>query len=121
MHGVVTSQPWLMQMGHPSTLMVGTLISFYDVEAVFGAIFAAFSVESLERKRTLTLGTSILAVGTILMGSSYERIQLMVSRILTGIGIGLITSSTPIYQSEISVANHRKSAVNFRLCYLVLR
>ncbi|KAF2234290.1 general substrate transporter [Viridothelium virens] len=107
MSGVVISKPWLGQMGNPSTLMIGTLTSLYDVGAVIGAVIAAVSAEPLGRKRTLILGAMVLIVGTILMGSAYERVQFMVSRILTGLGIGLITSSTPVYQSEISVAKHR--------------
>lgn len=107
MSGVVISNYWLKTMGNPSTLMVGTITALYDVGAVFGAIFAAFTAEPLGRKRTFLLGTAILIVGTILMGSSYERVQFMVARILTGIGIGYITSVTPVYQSEISKAAQR--------------
>lgn len=107
MSGVVISKYWLKQMGNPSTLMVGTLTSLYDVGAVFGAIGAALTGERLGRKRTLLLGTLFLIIGTILMGTSYERIQFMVARILTGIGIGYITSVTPVYQSEISRAAQR--------------
>ena len=107
MSGVVISKYWLAQMGHPSSLMVGTMTALYDVGAVFGAIGAAFTGEQLGRKRTLLLGTSILIIGTILMASSYGRAQFMVSRICTGIGIGYITSVTPVYQAEISAAAQR--------------
>jgi len=107
MSGVVISDYWLKAMGNPSTLMVGTITALYDVGAVFGAIFAAFTAEPLGRKRTFLLGTAILIVGTVLMGSAYERVQFMVARVLTGIGIGYITSVTPVYQSEISKAAQR--------------
>jgi MFS family permease len=53
------------------------------------------------------LGTTVLIIGTILMASSYERIQFMVSRVCTGMGIGYITSVTPVYQAEISAAAQR--------------
>jgi MFS family permease len=107
MSGVVISKYWLPQMGHPSTLMIGTITALYDVGAVVGAIGAAFTAEWLGRKRTLLFGTAVLIVGTVLMGSAYERIQFMVARVLTGIGIGYITSVTPVYQSEISPAQQR--------------
>ncbi len=107
MSGVVISKYWLSQMGHPSSLMVGTMTALYDVGAVFGAIGAAFTGEQLGRKRTLLLGTTVLMIGTILMASSYERVQFMVSRICTGVGIGYITSVTPVYQAEISAAAQR--------------
>ncbi|KAB8296733.1 hypothetical protein EYC80_002153 [Monilinia laxa] len=107
MSGVVISSYWLSTMGSPSTLMIGTITALYDVGAVFGAIAAAFTTEQLGRKRTLLLGTFIVLVGGILMGTSYERIQFMIARVITGIGIGYVTSVTPVYQSEISAAAQR--------------
>lgn len=90
MSGVVISEFWLSQMGHPSTLMVGTITALYDVGAVFGAVFAAISTEKLGRKLTLILGSVLVIIGAILMGSCYERIQMMVGRIVTGIGEYLV-------------------------------
>ncbi|KAL6306483.1 general substrate transporter [Sparassis latifolia] len=107
MSGVVISKYWLDQMGNPSTLMVGTITALYDVGAVFGAIGAALTSEPLGRKRTLILGSIILIVGTVIMGTSYERVQFMFARVITGFGIGYITSVTPVYQSEVSVPEHR--------------
>jgi MFS family permease len=107
MSGVVISDFWLSSMGAPSTLMIGTITALYDVGAFFGAIAAAFTAEPLGRKRTLILGAAILLVGAIIMGSAFERIQFMVARVITGIGIGYITSVTPVYQSEISAAAQR--------------
>jgi MFS family permease len=107
MSGVVISDFWLSSMGHPSTLMTGTITALYDVGAFLGAIGAAFTAEPLGRKRTLLLGAAIVLVGAIIMGSAFERIQFMVARIITGVGIGFITSVTPVYQSEISAAAQR--------------
>ena len=92
MSGVVISKFWLNQMGHPSTIMISTITAVYDVGAIFGAIGAAFVGDRLGRKRTLILGCVVLIIGSILMASCFERVQMMVGRILTGIGIGFITS-----------------------------
>lgn len=86
MSGVVISQYWLDEMGNPSTVMTGTITALYDVGAVFGAIIAAFTVERLGRKRSLLVGSSLIVIGSILMGASVERIQMMVGRIVTGLG-----------------------------------
>jgi MFS family permease len=86
MSGVVISEYWLHQMGNPSTIMVSTITALYDVGAVFGAVFAAILAERLGRKRMLILGSVLVIIGAILMGSCYERVQMMVGRIMTGIG-----------------------------------
>jgi len=88
MSGVIVSNYFLETMGHPSSLMQGTITALYDVGAVFGALGAAVAAEPLGRKRTLCLGATVLAIGTIIMGTSYERVQFMVSRVITGVGIG---------------------------------
>ena len=41
------------------------------------------------------------------MSASFGRIQFMVARVVTGVGIGYITSVTPVYQSEISTRVQR--------------
>lgn len=107
MSGVVISKFWLDKMGNPSTLMISTIVALFNVGAILGAVAAAFTAEGMGRKRTLIFGASIVIVGAVLMGTSFERIQMMVSRVVTGIGIGYITSVTPVYQSEISVAAQR--------------
>lgn len=86
MSGVVISQYWLDKMDNPSTVMLATITALYDVGAAFGAIFAASSAEQLGRKRTLMLGSIILIIGTVLMGTSFGRVQMMIARIVTGIG-----------------------------------
>ncbi|KZT05688.1 general substrate transporter [Laetiporus sulphureus 93-53] len=107
MSGVVVSKYWLDQMGNPSTIMVSTITALYDVGAFFGAIVAAFTAEPLGRKRTLITGATIVLIGAILMGSCVERIQMMVARIVAGFGVGYITSVTPVYQSEVTLPEHR--------------
>lgn len=87
MSGVVISTYWLDEMGNPSTVMTGTITALYDVGAVFGAICAALTVERLGRKRGLLLGALLLLIGSILMGACVERIQMMVGRIVTGLGM----------------------------------
>ncbi|KAH8705802.1 general substrate transporter [Talaromyces proteolyticus] len=107
MSGVVISSYWLQEMGHPSTIMVSTITALYDVGAVFGAIAAAFTAEKLGRKRSLIFGSIIVVIGSILMGTSVERVQMMVGRIATGFGIGYLTSAAPVYQSEVCLPSQR--------------
>ena len=101
MSGVVISHYWLSQMGNPSTIMVSTITALYDVGAVFGAIGAAIVGDKLGRKRTLMLGCTVLIIGSILMATCFERIQMMFGRILTGLGIGFITSGKSCCSSSL--------------------
>ncbi|KAJ5813921.1 uncharacterized protein N7503_000671 [Penicillium pulvis] len=115
MSGVVISDYWLAEMGHPSTVMTGTITALYDVGAVFGAIIAALTVEQMGRKGGLMVGAALIIIGSALMGSCVERVQMIVGRIITGLGIGFLTSVAPVYQSEICLPSQRGWHVSCQL------
>lgn len=112
MSGVVISPDWLRQMNNPSALMIGTITSVYDVGAAAGAIFIAFVGERIGRRKACMLGSGICVVGTILQTASYERIQMIFGRIITGIAVGILTSTTPVWQCEVS----RHAARGWQTC-----
>ncbi|KAK4185116.1 general substrate transporter [Podospora australis] len=107
MSGVVISPSWLSAMGHPSPWVIGTLTAVYDIGAIIGAILAAFTSDSLGRKRTLLLGAFLVCISGLAMGFSRDRVQFGASRTAVGVGIGYITSVCPVYQSEISAHKQR--------------
>ncbi|KAK3315669.1 general substrate transporter [Apodospora peruviana] len=120
MSGVILSPSWLATMNHPSELTIGTITALYDVGAVFGAILSAFASERLGRKRTLLLGSLLVFVGGILMAASQGRREFMAARVVVGIGIGYVTSVTPVYQSEIGAHEQRGWQVCCQLTTMLL-
>ncbi|CRG88990.1 Sugar transporter STL1 [Talaromyces islandicus] len=107
MSGVVISSYWLDEMGNPSTIIVSTITALYDIGALIGAVAAAFTTERLGRKRSLLLGSFIVVIGSIFMGTCVERVQMMIGRIVTGVGIGYLMSTAPVYQSEVCSPSQR--------------
>ena len=57
------------------------------------------------------LGAAINIVGAILQSSSYSLGQLIVGRLVSGLGFGALTATAPNWQSECSKAQHRGSVV----------
>lgn len=88
--GVNISSYYLETVGNPSTIMLSTITAMYDVGAVIGALLSAFTAEQFGRKRGLLYSTIVLIIGSVLMGACYERIQMMVGRVFTGIGMCLV-------------------------------
>jgi len=107
MSGIILSRPWLSQMSHPSTLLISTITALHPLGALLGALLSAFVSEDLGRKRSLILGAGVLTVGSMMMGAAGERVLFMVGRVVAGVGVGVVTSVTPVYQSEISSAGQR--------------
>ncbi|KAL9012355.1 MAG: hypothetical protein Q9173_002873 [Seirophora scorigena] len=85
--------------------------AIYDVGWVFGAI-AAFSLgEILGRKNTILLGITIMSIGAILQITAFSVPQMIVGRIIAGIGNGLNTATAPVWQAETSKAAWRGKLV----------
>ena len=67
---------------------------------------------------TIFASTVIALIGAILMASSFSLAQLIVARLLLGIGSGGYTATIPVWQSEISGAQHRGAFVNWEGIFL---
>lgn len=70
--------------------------------AFFGAGFAFTLGDKLGRKKTIALGLACNTVGAILQVVSWDFSQLIVGRVVNGFGMGLTSSTCPVYQAECS-------------------
>ncbi|KKA24854.1 hypothetical protein T310_1122 [Rasamsonia emersonii CBS 393.64] len=96
----ITSLGFLM-IGFDNGLMGGF------VGAFVGAVITSLVGESLGRRKSIATGSTIMIVGAILQATAYSRAQLIVGRIVSGIGMGFINSTTPVFQSEFSPQGSR--------------
>lgn len=86
-----------------------------QVGCFFGAI-AAFSIgERLGRKKAVLLGTTVMSFGAILQISAYSVPQMIVGRVVAGLGNGLNTATAPVWQAETSKAAWRGKLVVIEL------
>lgn len=89
----------------------GTVVALYTLGAFFGALSCIWLGDRLGRIRTIQLGALIEFVGAILQASSFELGQLIVGRLVTGFGFGILSATAPNWQSECSKSKHRGAAV----------
>lgn len=104
---------------NPSTTMQGLIASSYDIGSFFGAILAFLVGDRLGRKKTIIVGEAIIIVGTIIQTASYSVAQLIVSRIITGLGNGMNSSVIPTWQSELVHAKTRGRDLVFETGILI--
>ena len=95
---------------HKSTLQ-GTIVALYAVGGLLGAIACIGLGDILGRRRTIRIASVIQMIGGFLMASSFEFNQLVVSRVVLGLGCGGQLATVPIWQSEISPAKKRGALV----------
>ena len=94
---------------------MGTVTAIYDVGCFFGAISAIWLGEKLGRRKSVLVGTTIMSIGAILQIVSYSTAQMIVGRIIAGIGNGINTSTAPVWQTETSAIKWRGKLVVIEL------
>ncbi|BGP57379.1 hypothetical protein JCM8202v2_005020 [Rhodotorula sphaerocarpa] len=111
--GLLTGRPFQEQFPSLTTNsnLRGATVAIYEIGCAFGAVFAFFAGDKLGRRNSIILGMIVLSIGAILQFMSYGLAQLIVGRIVTGLGNGLNTATIPVYQNECSKAHHRGRAV----------
>ncbi|RSH92792.1 hypothetical protein EHS25_008238 [Saitozyma podzolica] len=84
----------------PSTTLQGVITSIYDIGCAVGALITFAIGEKVGRRHMILMGGTIMIIGPALLGSSTTLAQLLVGRIVTGLGNGFNCSSIPTYQAE---------------------
>ncbi|EKM59406.1 uncharacterized protein PHACADRAFT_137121 [Phanerochaete carnosa HHB-10118-sp] len=82
-----------------------------EIGCLFGALSTLWLGDRLGRRKTIVLGGIIMIIGAILQTTSFSYAQLVVARIITGLGNGLNTSTVPTYHAECSPASSRGSFI----------
>lgn len=86
-------------------------MALYTLFGVFGALACTFLGDILGRRMTIFVAAGFQLIGAILMATSYSLGQFIVARIFIGLGVGGITATVPVWQSELSRAESRGSHV----------
>ncbi|KAJ6157695.1 hypothetical protein N7470_005287 [Penicillium chermesinum] len=116
--GVVITKDFLDVLdlaGPTKTKTLSTVTAIYDIGCFLGAIFAFTIGEHIGRKRAILLGTTIMAIGTILQASAFDLTQMFVGRVVSGIGNGMNTATAPVWQTETSKLENRGKLVTFEM------
>ncbi|KAK8046837.1 general substrate transporter [Apiospora saccharicola] len=110
--GVIVTPDFLDLLGIANNeKLQSTVTAIYDVGCFLGALSTMYIGERLGRKRTIMLGTTVMAVGAILQIAAFGMAQMIVGRIIAGIGNGINTSTAPVWQGETSKASWRGKLV----------
>jgi hypothetical protein len=89
----------------------GITVGGYTLGCFFGAVATIWLGNILGRKRTIIVGSSIMIIGAAIQCASFSLGQLIASRLITGFGNGMNTSTVPTWQSETSKSHRRGQMV----------
>ncbi|KAK9312691.1 general substrate transporter [Lipomyces starkeyi] len=102
MGGFIDGPQFNRVFGYPRADIKSTIVAIYEVGGFVGAIFISFAGEVFGRRQSIALGAIIMIIGAMIQATSFELVQIFFGRIISGIGIGIINSTVPILQAEVS-------------------
>ncbi|KAK5119102.1 hypothetical protein LTR62_000313 [Meristemomyces frigidus] len=83
----------------------GTIVGLLCVGALFGSLIAGKMADSIGRRLAISASALFCCIGTIIeISSSRAWYQFAIGRLVNGLGIGALSVTVPMYQSESSPA-----------------
>lgn len=98
-------------MNYPSTNMQGTLTSVYNLGCFAGAMSTVWTGDFFGRPRQIIVGSTVIAIGGVIQAAAYGVPQMMVGRVVAGLGTGMNTATAGVWQSETSKMRSRGKLV----------
>lgn len=89
----------------------GTVVAVYAIGGFIGTFACIWLGDMLGRRRVIMSGAFVQVIGAVLNASAYSLTQLVVSRLVVGIGTGILLATIPLWLSEISPASKRGAHV----------
>ncbi|KKA30295.1 hypothetical protein TD95_003864, partial [Thielaviopsis punctulata] len=99
----------------------GTIVGLLCIGALLGSLVAGKIADSLGRRLCISASAFSCCVGTIIeISSSTHWVQFAIGRLVTGVGIGSLSVSVPMYQSESAPAIIRAVLVSMYQLFITL-
>lgn len=78
----------------------GLMTAMLELGAFLGAVQSGWTSDKISRRKTLFVGIIWFMVGSILQVSAYSYGQLVVGRLIGGVGVGTLAAVAPMYIAE---------------------
>lgn len=90
----------------------GVLVSIILLGALVGALMGGYLADRLGRKWTIMLTAVLFILGSWITAESHSYFILLFGRVVSGIAVGIISVTAPLYLAEIAPPNHRGGIVS---------
>lgn len=107
MSGILTGPHFKEYFHQPSKAQVGTMVAILEVGAFVSSLVVGRVGDMIGRRRTIFSGSCIFFVGGACQTLSTSMRMMMLGRIIAGVGVGMMSTIVPVYQSEISPPHNR--------------
>ena len=107
--GTIAQVTQLFQL---DALQQGWYVGCALVGSIVGVLFAGILSDKLGRKLTMVISAVLFSTSALGCALSADFTQLVIYRIIGGVGIGVVSIVSPLYISEVAVAQYRERLVS---------
>ncbi|KAH7370752.1 hypothetical protein BKA65DRAFT_522361 [Rhexocercosporidium sp. MPI-PUGE-AT-0058] len=107
MSGIITGPFFKDYFNQPTKAEVGTMVAILEVGAFFSSLCVGRIGDIIGRRKTILYGSMIFFVGGALQTLANGMPMMLLGRIIAGVGVGMLSTIVPVYQSEISPPHNR--------------
>ncbi|KAI0234397.1 Proton myo-inositol cotransporter [Lamellibrachia satsuma] len=117
--GVVSGAMILLRDDFDLTpLLQEVFVSITIASAAVFALIGGWVNNEVGRKPTILLGSVVFAIGALLLAAAVNIAMLLCGRCILGIGIGLASTTVPMYIAESAPADHRGQLVTLNNIFI---
>ena len=116
--GGVLNQPDFVAQFGLSNDWQALMSSVFELFAMVGALIMVAFGHVLGRKDNVAIGTGIISVGAVIQASAFGIPQLLIGRIIGGIGLGIFSAQVPTWQAETARKEIRGRLIGSYLSFL---
>ena len=107
MSGIITGPYFKNYFNQPSSAQIGTMVAVLEIGALISSLAVGTIGDILGRRKTIFWGAIIFVIGGALQAFTTGYEVMIVGRVVSGLGVGMLSTIVPVYQSEISPAHNR--------------
>ena len=107
MSGIITGPYFKMYFHDPSPTEIGTMVSILEIGALVSSLIVGRVGDIIGRRKTILYGSLIFFVGGLFQTIANGMPMMMAGRLIAGVGVGMLSTIVPVYQSEISPPHNR--------------
>ncbi|KAJ2359026.1 hypothetical protein IWW50_000268 [Coemansia erecta] len=111
---LLESASWKEYFKNPGSVGVGVIVSILTAGCFVGSLCGGWLADKFSRKRSIMLACVVFCLGAAIQCGSRNRAMLIVGRFIAGLGVGVISMTVPVFQSEIAPPEIRGRLVSLQ-------
>lgn len=107
MSGVLSLPTFNAYFNHPSRAEIAIMVAILELGAFVSSLFVGRIGDVIGRRRAIRYGAMVFVVGGAIQTFARRMPDLIFGRVISGLGVGVLSAIVPVYQSEVSAPTNR--------------